>query len=129
MQLSGGAAVRVRVYLFSRRARGWLEESAVVRADGRLILKRRGVCGNALCLTYILKGNRTLAAQWVLGLTAATLKKTLVIYPNGRLIIHISTFLVVTLAVLSARHLSFAAPALLIDAATFTRTLEERETG
>lgn len=44
---------------------------------------------------------------------------------NG--VIHVSTFLMITLAVLAARHLPFAAPALLVDAATFTRTLEQRE--
>lgn len=43
------------------------------------------------------------------------------------MVIHISTFLMVTLAVLAARHLSFAAPALLVDAATFAGTLERRE--
>lgn len=41
--------------------------------------------------------------------------------------IHISTFLMVALAVLAARHLSFAAPAVFVDAATFTGTLEGRE--
>lgn len=44
---------------------------------------------------------------------------------NG--VVHVPTFLMITLAVLAARHLPFAAPALLVDAATFTRTLERRE--
>lgn len=56
-----------------------------------------------------------------------TVKKSLISYLGRRLVIHISTFHVVTLAVLAARHLSFAAPALLVDAATFTGTLEEKE--
>lgn len=42
-------------------------------------------------------------------------------------VIHVSTFLVITLAVLAARHLPFSAPALLVDAATFARTLEGRK--
>lgn len=52
--------------------------------------------------------------------------KTLVSYPSGRLVVHISTLLVVTLAVLAARHLPFAASALLVAAATFAHTLERR---
>lgn len=51
----------------------------------------------------------------------------LISHLGRRLVIHISTFLMVTLAVLTARHLSFAAPALLVDAATFTGTLGKRE--
>lgn len=48
-------------------------------------------------------------------------------YLRWNRVIHVSTFLMITLAVLAARHLPFAAPALLVDAATFTRTLEQRE--
>lgn len=53
-------------------------------------------------------------------------QKRQISYLGGRLILHISTFLLVTLAVLAARHLSFAALALLVDAATLTGTLEQR---
>lgn len=34
-------------------------------------------------------------------------------------VVHISTFLVIALAVLATSHLPFAAPALLVDTATF----------
>lgn len=54
-------------------------------------------------------------------------KKRLISYLGRRLVIHISTFLMVTLAVLAACHLSFAALAVLVDAATFTGTLEKGE--
>lgn len=43
------------------------------------------------------------------------------------MVVHVSTLLVVTLAVLAARHLSFAASALLVAAATFAHTLEREE--
>lgn len=48
-------------------------------------------------------------------------------YLRWNRVIHVSTFLMITLAVLAARHLPFAAPALFVDAATFTRTLEQRQ--
>lgn len=48
-------------------------------------------------------------------------------YLRWNRVVHVSTFLMITLAVLATRHLPFAAPALLVDAATFTRTLERRE--
>lgn len=48
---------------------------------------------------------------------------------SGHLVIHISTLLVITLAVLPTCHLPFAAPALLVAAATFTRTLKEEKPG
>lgn len=53
--------------------------------------------------------------------------KALISYPSGRLVVHVSTLLVVTLAVLATRHLSFAASALLVAAATFAHTLERGE--
>lgn len=53
--------------------------------------------------------------------------KHLITYFRQQLVIHISTFLMVTLAVLTTRHLSFAAPALLVGAATFTCALKKRE--
>ena len=39
--------------------------------------------------------------------------------------VHVSTLLMITLTVLTTRQLSFAALALLVDAATFTRTLKQ----
>lgn len=42
-----------------------------------------------------------------------------------RLAVQVSTLLVITLAVLAARHLPFATPALLVAAATFARTLNK----
>lgn len=62
MQVS---AARITLYLFSGSARGWLEEGGVVRADGRLIWKRRRASGNAFSLTYILIGNRTVQRSLV----------------------------------------------------------------
>lgn len=46
-------------------------------------------------------------------------------YLSRHMAVHISTFLMSTLAVLPTCHLSFATSALLVTAATFTRTLEE----
>lgn len=51
--------------------------------------------------------------------------ETWISYPSRCLVVHIATFLVVALAVLAARHLSFAAPALLVAAVAFTHTLEK----
>lgn len=48
-------------------------------------------------------------------------------YVSRHLVIHISTLLMITLAVLPTRHLSFATSALLVAAATFTRTLKEEK--
>ena len=48
-------------------------------------------------------------------------------YLIRHLVIHVSTFLMITLAVLPTCHLPFAAPTLLVAAATFTRTLREEK--